>query len=116
MGYYKGNGVVTNGGSTISLRNTGPAVGGAYYTYQRVNSSVITKQGVSLATAQGETGDMNLTYWQWPGGAVEPACRGTRKSVSYQQINGSNLYTLQISNETVQVRGKQGSYDSGWVG
>ena len=116
MGYYTGSGVVSGGGSTIALRNTGPAVGGAYYTYQRTISATTTKQGVSLATAQGEEGEMNLTYWQWPGGAVEPACRGTRKSVSYSQVNGSNLYTLQITNETVQVRGKQGTYDSGWVG
>lgn len=114
MGYYTGNGVVTGGGSTVSLRSTGPAVGGAYYAYQRINSTVTTKNGVSLLTAQGETGDINLNYWQWPGGAVEPGSRGTTKSVSYQQINGSNLYSLVITNNTIQVRGKQGTYDSGW--
>ena len=114
MGYYSGNGETSSGGSAVSLRSSGPAVGGAYYTYQRTTTVVTQKNGVSLATAQGESGDMNLNYWQWPGGAVEAASRGTKKSVAYSQINGSNLYALTITNETIQVRGKQGSYDSGW--
>lgn len=115
MGYYMGNGVTSNGGDAVSLRNQGPAVGGAYYVYQRTKTVVTLKNGVSLTTAQNERGDINLNYWQWPGGVVEPACRGTMKSVSYSQINGSNLYMMTIRNDTVQVRGKQGSYDSGWV-
>ena len=115
MGYYTGNGVVTGGGSTVSLRSTGPAVGGAYYTYQRRIYSTITKNGVSLATAQGQGGDMDLTYWQWPGGAVEPACRGTVTEAMFQQVNDSNLYVLRTTNAALQVRGKQGTYDSGWV-
>lgn len=115
MGYYTGNGVVTSGGSTVSLRSTGPAVGGAYYVYQRTNTKTTSKNGVSLDTAKAESGDINMTYWQWPGGMVEPGCRGTMKSVSYSQINGSNLYALSIVDQTIQVRGKQGSYDSGWV-
>lgn len=115
MGYYTGNGAVTGGGSQTSLRSSGPAVGGAYYTYQRTNSTVTTKNGVSLETAQNERGDINMTYWTWPGGMVEPACRGTRRSVSYAQINGSNLYALTINDETIQVRGVQGGKDYGWV-
>ena len=114
MGYYIGNGVITGGGSVVSLRSSGPAVGGAYYTYQRTVTTVTQKNGVSLETAQAASGDMNLNYWQWPGGAVEPACRGTRSSTSYAQIDGSNLYALTTTNETIQVRGKQGTYDSGW--
>ena len=115
MGYYTGNGVVTGGGSTVSLRSTGPAVGGAYYSYQRTHSTMTTKNGVSLATAQAEKGEINLNFWEWPGHAIEPACRGTTKSVSYQQINGSNLYSLVITDNVVQFRGKQGNFDSGWV-
>lgn len=115
MGYYTGNGMTTNGGSTVSLRSSGPAVGGAYYTYQRTTTTVNVKNGVSLSTAQGVSGDISLNYWQWPGGAVEPACRGTRSSASYTQIGGSNLYALTTTSETIQVRGKQGTYDSGWV-
>ena len=115
MGYYTGSGVTSGGGSTISLRENGPAVGGAFYLYQRTTTSVTTRNGVSLATAQAESGDMNLNFWQWPGGAVSPACRGTRRSVAYSQINGSNLYALVITDETIQCRGKQGDYDSGWV-
>lgn len=115
MGYYTGSGVVTGGGSTTSLRSTGPAVGGAYYTYQRKKSAVVTKNGVSLATAQSVDGDIDLNYWQWPGGIVEPACRGTQTEVSFSQVADSNLYILNITNTSVQVRGKQGTYDSGWV-
>lgn len=115
MGYYTGSGVVSGGGSVVSMRETGPAVGGAYYVYNRTVSRVTQKHGVSLATAEAEGGDMNLNHFQWPGGMVTPACRGTQKNVSHSQINGSNLYLLTITNETVQVRGKQGTYDSGWV-
>ena len=115
MGYYTGSGTTTNGGSTVSLRSSGPAVGGAYYTYQRTKTTVNVKNGVSLKTAQAAAGDMNLNYWQWPGGLVEPACRGTRSSTAYAQIDGSNLYALTTTIETIQVRGKQGTYDSGWV-
>lgn len=114
MGYYTGSGVTAGGGVTVSLRSTGPAVGGAYYVYQRTTTVNTVKNGVSLATAQGESGDINMNYWQWPGGMVEPGCRGTMKSVSYTQINESNLYALTITTQTVQVRGKQGTYDSGW--
>ena len=115
MGYYTGSGTTTNGGSTVSLRSSGPSIGGPYYTYQRTNTTVTVKNGVSLATAQAAAGDMSLNYWQWPGGIVEPACRGTRTSTAYTQIDGSNLYALTITSETIQVRGKQGKYDSGWV-
>lgn len=115
MGYYTGNGVTANGGSTVSLRSTGPAVGGAFYVYQRTTTCVTTKLGVSLDTALAENGDINMNYWQWPGGMVEPGCRGTMRSTGFSQINGSNLYALNITDQTIQVRGKQGTYDSGWV-
>ena len=115
MGYYTGNGTTTNGGSTVSLRSSGPAFGGPYYTYQRTNTTVNVKNGVSLATAQAAAGDMNLNSWKWPGGLIEPACRGNRSSTAYAQIGGSNLYALTTTNETIQVRGKQGTYDSGWL-
>ena len=115
MGYYNGNGVTTGGGSNPNLRSTGPAVGGAFYVYQRVKTTTVTKNGVSLDTAKAAEGDINMNYWQWPGGMVEPGCRGTRTNTSYSQINGSNLYALTTTTEVVQVRGKQGSYDSGWV-
>ncbi|MBQ1429618.1 MAG: hypothetical protein IIZ06_08110 [Kiritimatiellae bacterium] len=115
MGYYTGTGTTSGGGSSVSLRSSGPAVGGAFYTYQRTETAVTVRNGVSLEAAQADKSDMNLNYWQWPGGAIEPACRGTRRNVSYSQINNSNLYALTITAETIQVRGKQGSYDSGWV-
>ena len=116
MGYYTGSGQTASGGETVNLRETGPDIGGAYYVYQRTRAIVTQKLGVSLSTAKAERGDMNLTYYQWPGGMVTPACRGTRKSVAYSQINGSNLYALNITDETIEVRGKQGTFDSGWIG
>lgn len=115
MGYYTGSGVVSGGASSVTLRATGPDIGGAYYVYQRTRHTVTTKNGVNLATAQEAVGDMNLNYWQWPGGRVEPACRGTQSSTNYSRIGDSNLYVLTIDSQTIQVRGKQGSYDSGWV-
>lgn len=115
MGYYTGSGTTTSGGSTVSLRSSGPSTAGAYYTYQRTNTTVNVKYGVSLATAQAAAGDMNLNFWVWPGGLVEPASRGTRSSTAYAQIDGSNLYALTTTSETIQVRGKVGTYDSGWV-
>lgn len=115
MGYYSGNGVTSGGGESPSLSRTGPSPQGAYYLYQRSKATTTTKNGVSLATAKAERGDINMNYWQWPGGLVEPGCRGTKKSVQYSQIGDSNLYTLQVTDEVVQVRGKVGTYDSGWV-
>ena len=115
MGYYTGNGVTSGGSSTPTLVRTGPDVGGAYYVYQRINSTVTRKSGVSLSDAKAVIGDLNMNYWVWPGGRAEPGCRGTRSQVSYSQIGDSKLYELSITEETIQVRGKQGSYDSGWV-
>lgn len=115
MGYYQGNGVTSGGGESTSLTRTGPSPSGAYYLYQRIKSTVTTKNGVDLATAQAQRGDMSMNYWTWPGGLVEPGCRGTKTSAQYAQIGDSNLYTLAITNEVIQVRGKVGTYDSGWV-
>lgn len=115
MGYYSGNGVTSGGGETTSLMRTGPSPEGAYYLYQRVKTTTNTKNGVALSAAQVERADMSLNWWRWPGGLVEPGCRGTKKSVQYSQIGDSNLYALQVTDEIVQVRGKVGSYDSGWV-
>lgn len=115
MGYYKGNGVTSGGSSVPNLVRTGPDIDGAYYIYQRVNSTVTRKSGVSLETAKAVTGDINMNYWTWPRGRVEPSCRGTRSQVSYSQIGESNLYELTVTDDVIHVRGKQGTYDSGWV-
>ena len=115
MGYYSGNGETSGGGSSVSLFCNGPAVGGAYYGYQRVKTEVNVKNGVSDVTAKAAQGDMNLTHYQWPGGGVTPACKGSKTSVSFSQINGSNLYALTTTEETIQFRAKQGNFDSGWM-
>lgn len=115
MGYYTGSGVVVGGGSSANLRSTGPAIGGAYYVYQRTNRKTTEKNGVSINVAMMSQSDANMSYWQWPGGMIEPGAKGSRRSVSFSQINGSNLYKLSITEDVIQVRGVQGSYDSGWV-
>lgn len=115
MGYYRGSGVTSGGSSVPALTRTGPEFGGAYYVYQRTNATVTRMSGVSLDTAKSMQGDSALNFWQWPGGAVEPGCRGWRREVSYSQIGDSNLYELTVTEEQIQVRGRQGAYDSGWV-
>lgn len=120
MGYYSGNGVVTGGGSVTNLRSTGPSVGGAYYTYNRTNSTVTARNGVSLAVAQAERASMEMSFYTYPvgspvAGLVEPSCKGSRSSVAYSQISNSNLYSLTVTSEEVQFRGKVGTWDSGWV-
>lgn len=114
MGYYTGSGVVTSGTSAPSLRAAGFQFG-EFVSYQRVESRVTTKNGVSLSECQSERGDLNLTNYTWPGGLIEFACKGTRKSVSFSQIGGSNLYSLNIVNDTIQFRGIHNSGDTGWL-
>lgn len=115
MGYYSGPGAVSNGGSVVSLRSSGPDVAGPFVTYQRTTSTVTAKHGVSLAAAQASESNINLSYWTWPGGRIEPACKGTKTNSAYTPISNSNLYDLSVTSETVQFRATQGSYDSGWV-
>ena len=120
MGYYTGSGVVTGGGSVVNLRSTGPSIAGAYYTYNRTKTTVTTRNGVSLATAQDAQGTMDMSYYQYPStspvyGTVEPGCKGTRTAVSYSQISGSNLYSLTVTSDIIHFRGKVGTWDSGWV-
>lgn len=115
MGYYTGSGVVSGGGSNVSVFWTG---WGAYpdtsmhTVYQRVESSTNTRNGVSLETAQGEHGDANMQSHSFNGGLPIPAAKGTRSSVQYSQINGSNLYALSVTTETVAVKLDNGSWNS----
>lgn len=114
MGYYTGNGVVTSGTSAPSLRAAGWSFG-AFTSYQRVKSTTTTLNGVSLAYCQAQEGNIDLTNYTWSGGLIDFAVKGTRKNVSFSQIGGSNLYSLNITNETIQFRGINSSGDTGWL-
>ena len=116
MGYYTGSGEVTGGGSTVSLMSYGPSVNGGYHIYQRTNSSTTRKGGLRYEEVKDVRSVMSMTFWRRDAySLVVPACRGTRKDVSYSQIEGSNLYELVETNEQIQVRVVEGDYDSGWV-
>ena len=115
MGYYKGNGVVVGGGESVSPINS-YYLNGSQHTVHRIDISVITmKNGVSLSTAQSEHGDESLSSW-WADStwipSFTPAARGTRKTVSYSQIGGSNLYALSITNETFKAKLDNGYWQS----
>ena len=102
MGYYTGNGVTSSGGNTI--QSLGVLVfNGVHNVWQRI-VSVNTKQaGVSLATAQAEQSAVNLSHYVFSWANLYPwtQARGTRKNASYAQIGDSNLYELNITNETL---------------
>lgn len=70
---------------------------------------------MSKDVAKAARGEMNLGNFTWPGGMVEPACKGTQTSAGYTQINGSNLYELKTMTEVIEVRCNQGTYDSLWT-
>lgn len=114
MGYYSGNGVTTNGGSSVSIYEHFIFYGG-HNVYQRTGSKTTRKSGVSLATAEAEKGDINMQNYQFNWGAAwhwTPNCKGTKKQVSYSQIGGSNLYELSITNETIQAKLDNGDWIS----
>lgn len=105
MGYYTGDGVVVSGGnSTRTLKSF--YEWGSFAVRQRSIVSTLKKSGVSLDTAKGVSVSDSLTAVC--GGFGDLAwvifdAEGTRKSVSYSQINGSNLYDLNITTETLSA-------------
>lgn len=114
MGYYNGNGVTSGGGENI--RQFGSLVyGGVHIVMQKTVSTVTRKSGVSLQTAQSERCALTLksAVFSWANIYPWVGCCGTQKDVSYQQINGSNLYELNIVNKTMTASGDGGGT---WVG
>lgn len=115
MGYYTGDGTTSGGGSSVSVFWTG---WGAYpdtsmhTVYQRTESSTNVKNGVSLETAQEAHGDSDMQSHSFDGGLPIPAAKGSRSSAQYSQINGSNLYALSVTTETVAVKLDNGSWNS----
>lgn len=106
MGYYSGNGIVTGGGESIRpIKNLWWY--GAHSLLQKAISSTLSKPGVSLSTAQGEHASSNLLPVADGSGNLAWVLydvRGTRTSVSYSQIGGSNLYELNVTTETLSVK------------
>jgi len=107
MGYYSGSGVVTGGGQqNHTLRSFAILGGGSFAVRGKTITTTTVKNGVSLSTAQGEACSDSLTGVCGGSGSLAWAifdCEGSRKQVSYTQINGSNLYALQIVNETLSA-------------
>lgn len=105
MGYYSGSGVVTGGGETSRTLKSFYEWG-AFCIRQKSVFSTTVKAGVSLATAQDQHSSENLTAVS--GGSGNLAwiifdAEGTRTTVSYSQINESNLYELSATTETLSA-------------
>ena len=103
MGYYTGNGVVSGGAEEISIAQTA-LVGEVLNVFRKDVRSVVRKSGVSLATAQAAHASMTSQKAQlWDGSWFfwVASAKGTKKDVTYSQIGDSNLYELNITNETL---------------
>ena len=102
MGYYTGNGVTSGGGN--SIQSLGVLVfNGVHNVWQRIVSVNTKKAGVSLETAKAEQSTVNLTHhiFSWANLYPWTQAKGTRKNATYNQIGDSNLYELNITNETL---------------
>lgn len=115
MGYYNGSGVVASGGSNVSVYEYFVFFG-PHNVYQQIDAEVTRKSGVSLSTARGTKSSISMSdnTFTFGSGAwhISPNCKGTRRNVSFSQLNGSNLYELQISNETIKARLDNGAWVS----
>lgn len=116
MGYYTGSGTVVSGGVDVALKESVYWYG-QHNVYQRIVSKTTVKNGVSLQDAQKEDGSASLSDQTWQQGFptfVSHGCKGSTKSTSYSQINGSNLYALTINEKTIQARDDSGWAPTGW--
>ncbi len=116
MGYYTGSGTVVGGGVDVALKESVYWYG-QHNVYQRIVSKTTVKNGVSLATAQAADGSASLSDQTWQSGIptfISHGCKGKTTSVSYSQINGSNLYSLTINEKTIQARDDSGWNPTGW--
>ena len=110
MGYYTGSGVVVGGGTSESMKEQLFWVVD-HVIYQKTVSKTTLKNGVSLATAQGEDGSMNMQNRKFSSGGsyiIVLSCEGTITSASYSRIGDSNLYALNLSENTVTARDSAG--------
>lgn len=111
MGYYTGQGTVVSGGEkNTTLRTFAILGGGSFKVNQKNVFSTTRKSGVSLATAQSTHVADNLSNVS--GGSGDKAwivfdAQGTRSTPSYSRIGDSNLYELDVLNETLTATTKQ---------
>lgn len=105
MGYYTGDGVVSGGGeNTRTLKSF--YEWGAFAIRQKSVYSTNTKPGVSLTTAQEAHASDNLTAVSGGSGTLAWIiydAEGTKTTVNYMQISGSNLYELNVTTETLNA-------------
>lgn len=105
MGYYNGSGVISGGGENYSVLRTFAILGGGSFKVSQKNVFVNRRMsGVSLQQAQEkhESHDLHAVY----GGSGTLAwivfdAKGTKMIPSYSQIGESNLYELNITEETL---------------
>ena len=111
MGYYTGSGVISGGGEKHStLRTFAILGGGSFKVVQKNVYSTTRKSGVSLATAQTAHSSENLTNVNGGSGMyawIVFDANGTRTTPTYSKIGDSNLYELNILNETLSSSTKQ---------
>ena len=116
MGYYSGNGETTGGGSDITIFATYIAWGTPHTIYQRRNSATTRKNGVSLATAQGTEGNISMSDHEFQPGYADRylavLSKGTKSTVTYSQISGSNLYELDVTTDNYAVKKDSGSWQT----
>ena len=113
MGYYNGNGVTSGGGNTI--QSLGVLVfNGVHNVWQRIVSVNTKKSGVSEAMAKAEQPFVNLVHHIFPWANLYPwtQAKGTRKNATYSQIGDSNLYELNITNETLSCSDNGSTWNS----
>lgn len=109
MGYYTGNGSTSGGGMQTRLLKSFYEWG-AFAVRQKSRTSTNVKHGVSIETAQDAVNsssyDDKLTAVSGGSGTLAWIiydAEGTRYTVSYSQINGSNLYDLVVTTETLNA-------------
>ena len=102
MGYYTGSGEVSSGGESGRTLKSFYEWGG-FAIRQKCVTKTTAYHGVSLATAQQYHSSDALTA---VGGGSDSLAwvifdaEGKRTVVSYSQIDGSNLYDLEVTEET----------------
>ncbi|MBR4651816.1 MAG: hypothetical protein IKO72_00515 [Kiritimatiellae bacterium] len=114
MGYYTGSGKVTAGGESISVFQR-YIWNGTHVCYQRKASTSTRKSGVSLSTAQNEQSSLSvedITFYIGSAWYSAPGAKGREKSVSYSQIDGSNLYELNIEETVTSAKLDNGAWQT----
>ena len=114
MGDYQGSGIVSGGGSSTNVFETRLWYG--FHTcYQKKTTVNTVYPGVGITRAQQEIGAISMSDFfggNYPNGIWRrySNAKGTQKSVSYSQINGSNLYELSVTNDSIAAKEDNGGW------